>query len=41
MVGMLNEGKQDLSIGKGCEGSVAVIIHEMMHSAGFMHEHMR
>ncbi|UYV64863.1 MEP1B [Cordylochernes scorpioides] len=33
-------GKQDMSIGFGCEG-VGTIIHEFMHTLGFYHEHSR
>ena len=33
-------GSQPVSLGKACE-SVGVVIHELMHVAGFWHEHTR
>ena len=40
---MLNRGMQELSLDDGCVASWApgVVIHELMHAAGFWHEHMR
>ncbi len=42
-LGMLNRGMQELSLDDGCVASWApgVVIHELMHAAGFWHEHMR
>ena len=33
-------GKQDISIGNGCERK-GTILHEIMHSIGFIHEQSR
>ena len=33
-------GKQNLSLGKGC-GKKGVVIHELLHALGMMHEHCR
>jgi hypothetical protein len=33
-------GAQDLSLGGGC-GTVGTVLHEMMHTLGFVHEHQR
>ena len=32
--------RQDISIGNGCE-RLGTVIHEMMHTIGFVHEHSR
>lgn len=36
----MSTGAQDLSIGGGC-GTVGTVLHEMMHTLGFVHEHQR
>jgi len=42
-VGMINIGAQNVSLDDGCIASWApgVVMHELMHSAGFFHEHTR
>ncbi|XP_057379761.1 hatching enzyme 1.2-like isoform X1 [Daphnia carinata] len=42
-VGMINNGAQGVSLDDGCVVSWApgVVMHELMHTAGFWHEHMR
>lgn len=37
-VGCLGTGRQELSIGSGCE-NVGIIVHELMHALGFGHMH--
>ena len=37
---MLNRGMQELSLDNGCMVN-GIVIHELMHTAGFWHEHMR
>ncbi len=39
-VGMLNRGMQEVSLDNGCMVN-GIVIHELMHTAGFWHEHMR
>ncbi|CAG5122022.1 unnamed protein product [Candidula unifasciata] len=39
-IGMQNRGRQDISIGRGCEAR-GVILHELIHVLGFWHEHNR
>lgn len=34
-------GEQLLSIGSGCESQVGIIVHEMNHALGMLHEHQR
>jgi hypothetical protein len=43
MLGMVNTGAQKVSLDDGCIASWApgVVIHELMHAAGFYHEHTR
>uniref|UniRef100_A0A0N8CA37 Metalloendopeptidase n=1 Tax=Daphnia magna TaxID=35525 RepID=A0A0N8CA37_9CRUS len=42
-VGLINNGAQGVSLDDGCVVSWApgVVVHELMHTAGFWHEHMR
>ncbi|XP_032781961.2 hatching enzyme 1.2 [Daphnia magna] len=42
-VGLINNGAQGVSLDDGCVVSWApgVVLHELMHTAGFWHEHMR
>ena len=40
-VGMLGNGKQELTIGSNCVGKQRAIIHELLHTLGFGHEHQR
>ncbi|KAH9490243.1 hypothetical protein Btru_035013 [Bulinus truncatus] len=40
IVGYNNHGKQEVSIGVGCELK-GIIMHELIHSLGFWHEHNR
>ena len=42
-IGLLNRGMQEVSLDDGCIASWApgVVMHELMHTAGFWHEHMR
>ncbi|CAL1535619.1 unnamed protein product [Lymnaea stagnalis] len=40
IVGYNNHGKQEVSIGSGCEAK-GIIMHELIHSLGFWHEHNR
>jgi hypothetical protein len=35
-----NRGKNQINLGNGCF-SLAIVIHEMMHRIGFIHEHSR
>ncbi|XP_035705954.1 astacin-like metalloprotease toxin 5 isoform X2 [Folsomia candida] len=39
-VGFMNRGKQKLNLGKGC-WKFATVLHELIHSIGFSHEHQR
>nr|CAH0103501.1 unnamed protein product [Daphnia galeata] len=43
LVGMINQGAQDLSLDDNCinENSPGTVLHELMHAAGFFHEHTR
>ena len=40
---MINQGAQDLSLDDNCinENSAGTLLHELMHAAGFFHEHTR
>jgi choriolysin H len=40
---MINQGAQDLSLDDNCinENSPGTVLHELMHAAGFFHEHTR
>ena len=40
MVGRMGNGKQDISLGNGCN-YLSTAVHEMMHAIGFWHEHSR
>ena len=42
-VGMLDIGEQKLIIGQNClrNGKTGAVIHELMHTLGFGHEHQR
>lgn len=42
-MGVINNGAQGVSLDDGCVTTWApgVVMHELMHTAGFWHEHMR
>jgi hypothetical protein len=42
-IGMINRGAQDLSLDDGCvsRNYPGIVLHELMHAAGFFHEHTR
>jgi hypothetical protein len=42
-VGMQNDGAQQVSLDDGCipSGVPGIVMHELMHAAGFLHEHTR
>ncbi|XP_046443276.1 hatching enzyme 1.2-like isoform X1 [Daphnia pulex] len=42
-IGMINRGAQDLSLDDGCVSKdyPGIVLHELMHAAGFFHEHTR
>ena len=42
-VGMINNGAQDVSLDDGCVWKIrpGIVLHELMHAAGFFHEHTR
>ena len=42
-VGMINNGALDVSLDDGCVWKIrpGIVLHELMHAAGFFHEHTR
>lgn len=34
-------GSQDIGIGDGCQYQIGIVLHEMAHAIGFLHEHNR
>ena len=40
---MINNGAQDVSLDDGCVWKIrpGIVLHELMHAAGFFHEHTR